>query len=211
MSFKLFFALSSSLFSIRGTLIFGTACLFALFIIELCRRALTFFSRRPTGIKLRLQGSPTNSEPDQDIEFTMDALMENGLNDPGAPLLISRLEWWNRMKHFMEMLSENKESLDMVVTSIEVLLNHHQFDRSKVEKDLVRIIYDKALRDPTNSHLYARLCQRLMESKINWTINFTHRVFQLVVDEVNSPLVIKDYDQLKSNKTNIIKLMAAIF
>ena len=115
------------------------------------------------------------------------------------------------MNRFMKTFPENKENLDEVVTSLEaVLLRHHQLDQSKVEKDLARVIFDKALKDPTNAHLYARLCQRLMESKINWEKNFIHRVFQLIVDEFNRALVSKESHRLKSNKTSIVKLMAAL-
>ena len=97
------------------------------------------------------------------------------------------------MNRFMKTFPENKENLDEVVTSLEaVLLRHHQLDQSKVEKDLARVIFDKALQDPTNAHLYAQLCQRLMESKIDWTTDFIHRLFQLVVDEFNRPLVSKE-------------------
>jgi len=65
------------------------------------------------------------------------------------------------MNRFMKTFPENKENLDEVVTSLEaVLLRHHQLDQSKVEKDLARVIFDKAIQDPTNAHLYAQLCQR---------------------------------------------------
>ena len=115
------------------------------------------------------------------------------------------------MNRFMKTFPENKENLDEVVTSLEaVLLRHHQLDQSKVEKDLARVIFDKALQDPTNAHLYAQLCQRLMESKIDWTTDFIHRLFQLVVDEFNRPLVREDSPPLKSNNTNTVKLMAAL-
>ena len=163
-----------------------------------------------TGIKLRLRGLPVDSELDEGIESTMDALMKNGLNDPGAHLLISRLNWWNQMNRFMKTLQENKENLDKVVTSLEVILRHHQLDQSKVEKDLARVIFDKAFQDPTNAHLYAQLCQQLMESKIDWTSNFIHRLFQLVVDEFNRPLVRKESHPVKSNNTSTVKLMAAL-
>jgi hypothetical protein len=171
---------------------------------------LLFFSRGSTGIKLRLRGLPVHSEPDQSIESTIDALIKNGLNDPGAHLLISRLNWWNQMNRFMKTLQENKENLDEVVTSLEVLLRHHQLDQSKLEKDLARVIFDKAIQDPTNSHLYAQLCQRLMESKIDWESNFIHRLFQLVVDDFNRALVREDSPPLKSNNTNTVKLMATL-
>jgi hypothetical protein len=143
----------------------------------------------------------------------MDALMAKGFGDPGAPRLISRLEWRNQMNRFMEMLpSENEEVLDRVVNHIQVLLSHHQMDQPEVEKDLVRVIYDKAVGDPANSHLYVRLCQKLTESQINWTLDFIGRLFQLVVDEFNRPLVLEDIDPLRtSNKTNVVKLMVAIF
>ena len=117
------------------------------------------------------------------------------------------------MNRFMKTFPENKENLDEVVTSLEVLLRHHQLDQSKVEKDLARVIFDKALQDPTNSHLYAQLCQRLMESKIDWTTDFIHRLFQLVVDEFNRPLVSRpkeSHHALKSNNTNTVKLMATL-
>ena len=179
-------------------------------VILICLGVLIFFPRGPAGIKLRLRGLPVNAEPDQSIESTMDALMKNSLNDPGAHLLISRLNWWNQMNRFMKTLSENKENLDEVVTSLEVLLRHHQLDQSKVEKDLARVIFDKALQDPTNAHVYAQLCQRLMESKIDWTTDFIHRLFQLVVDEFNRPLVSKEIHPSKSNNTNTVKLMAAL-
>jgi hypothetical protein len=143
----------------------------------------------------------------------MDALMAKGFGDPVAPRLISRLEWRNQMNRFMEMLpSENEEVLDRVVNHIQVLLSHHQMDQPEVEKDLVRVIYDKAVGDPANSHLYVRLCQKLTESQINWTLDFIGRLFQLVVDEFNRPLVLEDIGPLRtSNKTNVVKLMAAIF
>ena len=114
------------------------------------------------------------------------------------------------MNRFMKTFPENKENLDQVVASLEVLLRHHQLDQSKVEKDLARVIFDKALQDPTNAHVYAQLCQRLMESKIDWTTDFIHRLFQLVVDEFNHPLVSKESHPLKSNNTNTVKLMAAL-
>jgi hypothetical protein len=180
-------------------------------VILICLGAMMFFSRGSTGIKLRLRGLPVNADPDQSIESTLDALMKNSLNDPGAHLLISRLNWWNQMNRFMKTLPENKENLDLVVTSLEVLLRHHQLDQSKVKKDLARVIFDKAIQDPANAHLYAQLCQRLMESKIDWTTDFIHRLFQLVVDEFNRPLVSKESHALKSNKiTNTVKLMAAL-
>jgi hypothetical protein len=114
------------------------------------------------------------------------------------------------MNRFMKTLQENKENLDKVVTSLEVILRHHQLDQSKVEKDLARVIFGKALQDPTNAHLYAQLCQQLMESKIDWTSNFIHRLFQLVVDEFNRPLVRKESHPVKSNNTSTVKLMAAL-
>ena len=114
------------------------------------------------------------------------------------------------MNRFMKTFPENKESLDQVVISLEMLLRHHQLDQSKVEKDLARVIFDKALQDPTNAQLYARLCQRLMASKIDWSTNFIHRLFQLVVDEFNRPLVREDSPPLKSNNTNTVKLMATL-
>jgi hypothetical protein len=192
----------------------GSLLFVSIGVILICLGVLLFFSRGSTGIKLRLRGLPVHSEPDQSIESTIDALIKNGLNDPGAHLLISRLNWWNQMNRFMKTFPENKENLDEVVTSLEVLLRHHQLDQSKVEKDLARVIFDKALQDPTNSHLYTQLCQRLMESKIDWTTDFIHRLFQLVVDEFNRPLVSRpkeSHHALKSNNTNTVKLMAALF
>jgi hypothetical protein len=190
----------------------GSLLFVSIGVILICLGVLLFFSRGSTGIKLRLRGLPVHSEPDQSIESTIDALIKNGLNDPGAHLLISRLNWWNQMNRFMKTFPENKENLDEVVTSLEVLLRHHQLDQSKLEKDLARVIFDKALQDPTNSHLYAQLCQRLMESKIDWTTDFIHRLFQLVVDEFNRLLVSKEsHHALKSNNTNTVKLMAALF
>jgi len=200
---------SPFLFPTMGSLLFVS-----IGVILICLGVLIFFPRGPAGIKLRLRGLPVNAEPDQSIESTLDALMKNSLNDPGAHLLISRLNWWNQMNRFMKTLPENKERLDEVVTSLEVLLRHHQLDQSKVEKDLARVIFDKALQDPTNAHLYAQLCQRLMESKIDWTTDFIHRLFQLVVDEFNRPLVSRpkeSHHALKSNNTNTVKLMAALF
>ena len=180
-------------------------------LIALCLAALIFFSRGPTrSIKLRLRGLPVNSDLDEGIESTMNALTKKGLKDPGAHLLISRLNWYNQMNCWIETLPENKENLNKVVTSLEVLLRH-QLDQSKVEKDLARVIFDKAIQDPTNAQLYARLCKRLMASKIDWSTNFIHRLFHLVVDEFNRPLVSKERShQLKSNKTNSVKLMAAL-
>jgi hypothetical protein len=198
--------------STLGSLVIGIASLFSLLVILLCRPAWTYLFSRPDSTKLRLRGLPTNAEPDESIESTMDALMAKGFGDPGAPRLISRLEWRNQMNRFMEMLpSENEEVLDRVVNHIQVLLSHHQMDQPEVEKDLVRVIYDKVVGDPANSHLYVRLCQKLTESQINWTLDFIGRLFQLVVDEFNRPLVLEDIDQLRSNKTNVVKLMAAIF
>jgi hypothetical protein len=186
-------------------------CRFSVIVIALCRLAWTNLFSRPDKTKLRLRGVPPNAETDRNqcIEPTMDALMAKGFGDPGAPRLISRLEWCNQMNRFMEMLpSENEEILDRVVNHIQVLLSHHQMDLPKVEKDLVRVICEKAVGDPANSHLYARLCQKL-ESQINVQLFFIVRVFQRVVDEFNRPL---DIDQLRtSNKTNIVKLMAALF
>jgi hypothetical protein len=173
---------------------------------------LIFFSRGPTGsIKLLLRGLPVKSEPDQSIESTMNALTKIGLNNPRAHLLISRLNWWNQMNRLMETLPENKANLGNVVTSLEMLLRHNQLDQSKVEKDLARVIFEKALKDPTNAQLYARLCQRLMASKIDWSTNFIHRLFQLVVDEFNRPFVSKE-SELKSIclHTSMVKLMAAL-
>lgn len=201
--------------STLGSLVIGIASLFPLLVILLCRLAWTYLFSRPASTKLRLRGLPTNAEPDQSIESTMDALMAKGFGDPGAPRLISRLEWRNQMNRFMEMLpSENEEVLERVVNHIQVLLSHHQMDQPEVQKDLVRVICDKAVGDPANSHLYARLCQKLAESQIDWTLDFIGRLFQLVVDEFNRPLVLdvlEDIDQLRSNKTNVVKLMAAIF
>ena len=44
-----------------------------------------------------------------------------------------------------------------MVNSLEVLLSHYQLDQSEVEKDLVRVIFDKALQDPNNLNFYAQL------------------------------------------------------
>ena len=182
-------------------------------LIALCLAALIFFSRGPTrSIKLRLRGLPVNSDLDDEgsIESTMETLTKKGLNDPGAHLLISRLHQWNQINRWMETLPDNKANLGNVLFSLEMLLRH-QLDQSKVEKDLARVIFDKAIQDPTNAQLYARLCKRLMASKIDWSTNFIHRLFQLVVDEFNRPLVSKERShQLKSNKTNSVKLMAAL-
>ena len=197
------------LFTTMGSLIF---MIISAILIALCLAALIFFSRGPTrSIKLRLRGLPVNSDLDDEgsIESTMETLTKKGLNDPGAHLLISRLHQWNQINRWMETLPDNKANLGNVLFSLEMLLRH-QLDQSKVEKDLARVIFDKALKDPTNAHLYARLCQRLMESKINWEKNFIHRVFQLIVDEFNRALVSKESHRLKSNKTSIVKLMAAL-
>ncbi|EFX79315.1 hypothetical protein DAPPUDRAFT_319590 [Daphnia pulex] len=193
--------------------------LFSMIVIEIvilyCRLAWNYLFSRPDKTKLRLRGLPNNAEPDQSIEY--------GDQYGDHPRHISRLEWRNQMNRFMEMLpSENKEVIDRVVNHIQVLLSHHQMDQPEVEKDLVRVIYDKAVGDPANSHLYVRLCQKLTESQIDWSLdfNFIGRLFQLVVDEFNRPhvLVLRtwllelwDIDPLRSNKTNIVKLMAAIF
>jgi hypothetical protein len=185
--------------------------LFFLIVILYCRLAWNYLFSRPDKTKLRLRGLPNNAEPHQRFEYG------------DHPFNISRLEWRNQMNRFMEMLpSENKEVIDRVVNHIQVLLSHHQMDQPEVENDLVRVIYDKAVGDPANSHLYVRLCQKLMESHIDWSLdfNFIGRLFQLVVDEFNRPhvLVLRtwllelwDIDPLRSNKTNIVKLMAAIF
>ena len=195
------------LFTTMGSLIF---MIISAILIALCLAALIFFSRGPTrSIKLRLRGLPVNSDLDEGIESTMNALTKKGLKDPGAHLLISRLHQWNQINRWMETLPDNKANLGNVLFSLEMLLRH-QLDQSKVEKDLARVIFDKALKDPTNAHLYARLCQRLMESKINWEKNFIHRVFQLIVDEFNRALVSKESHRLKRNKTSIVKLMAAL-
>ena len=198
-----------TLFAMMGSAIFVTAGVIVLLLIALFRQVSTFFSTgQTTGIQLRLRGLSLNSEPDQSIESTMDALKKNGLNEPGAQFLISRLNWWNQMNRLMKSLPE---SLDRVVNSLEVLLCHYQLDQAEVEKDLARVIFDKALQDPNNSHLYAQLCQRLMESQIDWTSYFIYRLFQLVVDEFNRPLVVPiNAGESKSNNTDVVKLMAAL-
>jgi len=50
----------------------------------------------------------------------------------------------------------------------------------------------------------------IIESKIDWTTDFIHRLFQLVVDDFNRGLVREDSPPLKSNNTNTVKLMAAL-
>ena len=200
-----------TLFAMMGSAIFVTAGVIVLLLIALFRQVSTFFSTgQTTGIQLRLRGLSLNSEPDVSIESTMDALKKNGLNDPGAQFLISRLNWWNQMNRLMKSLPE---SMDRVVNSLEVLLCHYQLDQAEVEKDLARVIFDKALQNPNNSHLYAQLCQRLMDSQIDWTSYFIYRLFQLVVDEFNRPLVVPiNAGELKSclHTANVVKLMAAL-
>lgn len=89
------------------------------------------------------------------IQSTMAAFIENGMDDEVAPLLVSRLEWWNQINRYLNMLKNTPESIDSVASGIEVLINNHQLHRSEVEEDLVDAIFSRALKNGSISHLYA--------------------------------------------------------
>ena len=71
--------------------------------------------------------------------------MENGIDDDTTTRLVSRLEWWNQINRYLDMLKNTDESIDSVATGIESLMDYHQLDRSEVEEDFVDADFHQGL------------------------------------------------------------------
>jgi hypothetical protein len=134
------------------------------------------------------------------------------MDDEVATLIVSRLECWNQINGYLDMLKNTPESIESVANGIEALMNYHQLHRSEVEEDLVDAIFSRALRNGNISHLYAKLLKRLTGGdQKGWTQNIVHLLFQLAVEEFNRPLLTGDRNgKSRVEKFNNVKLMAAI-
>lgn len=167
--------------------------------------------RASTSNKLRLRGLEPESEFELSkcpIQATMETLVEAGLENAAAPCLVSRLEWWKQINSYLDTLEDTPESISIVATAIEVLLTYHQLQRSEVEEDLVRALFQRALQDSGLSHVYAKLLKEMINDTRDWTQDLTSRFFQLAVAEFNRPLThVEDFEKKLSN----VKLMAAVF
>jgi hypothetical protein len=145
----------------------------------------------------------------------MVALIEKGImDDEVASLIVPRLECWNQINGFLDMLKNTPESIESVANGIEALMNYHQLHRSEVEEDLVDAIFSRALKNGRISHLYAKLLKRLLRSgdQKGWTQNIVRLLFQLAVEEFNRPLLTGEGNgKSRVEKFNNVKLMAAIF
>ena len=139
--------------------------------------------------------------------------MENGMDDDTTTRLVSRLEWWNQINRYLDMLKNTDESMDSVATGIESLMDYHQLHRPEVEEDFVDAIFTRALKDATISHLYAKLLKRMRSSdRKGWTENIVRLLFQLSVEEFNLPVLDDDNGETtRRQKFNNVKLMAAVF
>ena len=72
--------------------------------------------------------------------------MENGrMKDDATTRLVSRLDWWNQINRYLDMLKNTDESIDSVATGIESLMDYHQLDRSEVEEDFVDADFHQGL------------------------------------------------------------------
>ncbi|KZS19976.1 Uncharacterized protein APZ42_013472 [Daphnia magna] len=208
----MFFNAITSLFSFIFTFFFFAisilfSCFALLLFIGLCSMCLfgRFIFYR-SKIKLILGGLPElKSDKGKSIQSVMDSLSKKGLNEADARPLISRIEWWNKINLLVNSLTENQpELLDNVVNDIKGLVGHHGLERDLIEADLTQIIVNKALEDSSKTHLLAHLFHRLIESQTSWTQSLGHRLFQIIVKELNT---LSDVDK----KNNAIQLMAAIF
>ena len=163
----------------------------------------------------RKNGRPESTRFQRRIQLAMETLMENGIDDDTTTRLVSRLEWWNQINRYLDMLKNTDESIDSVATGIESLMDYHQFHRSEVEEDFVDAIFTRALKDATISHLYAKLLKRMWSSdRKGWTENIVRLLFQLSVEEFNRPVLGIDDDNgetTRRQKLNNVKLMAAVF
>lgn len=201
LSFIIFCMLTFLLYSFY----IACAALLLLLLLGLCSCLVAAF-RKPPNTKLKLEGLPELLELQQgkDIQSTADSLRNKTRNDPGALPLISRLGLWNQLNSLLNTLNENgPQLLDQVINGIEMLMNYHQLNQDHIEADLMQIVVNHALQDSSNPHLFAYLCQRLIEGKTVWVQNPIHRLFQIIVQEFNRPNV--------SKQDNALKLMAVIF
>jgi hypothetical protein len=117
----------------------STAVLFAGLFASWYVRTIRTLIKAPSKSELKLRGlqvQPTRKDGKHEsmrfhrrIESTMAALIENGMDDEVAPLLVSRLEWWNQINRYLDMLKNTPESIESVANGLEVLMNYHQLDR----------------------------------------------------------------------------------
>jgi hypothetical protein len=158
----------------------------------------------------RKNGRPESTNFQRRIQSTLETVMENGMDDDTTTRLVSRLEWWNQINRYLDMLKNTDESIDSVATGIESLMDYHQLHRPEVEEDFVDAIFTRALKDATISHLYAKLLKRMRSSDQN----IVRLLFQLSVEEFNRPVLGIDDDNgetTRRQKFNNVKLMAAVF
>lgn len=163
-------------------------------------------SRRP-------QVESTRFRMDDHTKYMMNALRENGMEHETAPRLVARLQWWNQLNHFLDMLHNTEESIQNVTTGITVLMNYHELHQEEVEEDFVNLVFSRVLQDGNLSHLYAKLFKRLRKGNDkDWTQNIVRRLFQLCVDEFNTPYPDGEERALvKCRRANNVKLMASMF
>ena len=102
--------------------------------------------KNPPKSELKLRGLPIKStrkigRPESTnfvqrrIQSTLETLMENGrMDDDATTRLVSRLDWWNQINRYLDMLKNTDESIDSVATGIESLMDYHQLHRSEVFK-----------------------------------------------------------------------------
>ena len=189
-----------------------------------CVRALRNRKFDPSNLKLRgLPVQPNRKDGrlevetmrfQRQIQSTMQTLMEKGIMDDDATTrLVSRLQWWNQINRYLDMLKNTPESIDSVAIGIEVLMDYQQLHRSEVEEDFVDAMFTRALQDANLSHLYAKLLKRLRSGdQKGWTHQIVRRLFQLTVEEFNRPLPDDDENgKSRLRKFNNVKLMAAMF
>jgi hypothetical protein len=199
----------------------STVVIFAGFIASWCVRKLRTLRKSPSKSELKLRRLPVqptrkDGQPESRFErrmqSTMEVLIENGMDDEVATLIVSRLECWNQINGYLDMLKNTPESIESVTNGIEVLMNYHQLHRSEVEEDLVDAIFSRALKNGSISNLYAKLLKQLRSGdQKGWTQNIVHLLFQLAVDEFNRPLDSDDENgKSRVEKFNNVKLMAAI-
>jgi hypothetical protein len=200
----------------------STVVIFAGFIASWCVRKIRTLRKSPSKSELKLRGLPVqptrkDGQPESRFErrmqSTMEELIENGMDDEVARLIVSRLECWNLINGFLDILKNTPESIESVANGIEALMNYYQLHRSEVEEDLVDAIFSRALRNGNISHLYAKLLKQLTGGdQKGWTQNIVHLLFQLAVEEFNRPLLTGDGNgKSRFEKFNNVKLMAAIF
>jgi hypothetical protein len=162
---------------------------------------------------IRKNGRPESTNFQRRIQSTMETLMENGMDDDATTRLVSRLEWWNQINRYLDMLKNTDESIDSVATGIESLMDYHQLHRPEVEEDFVDAIFTRALKNAAITHLYAKLLKRMRSSdRKGWTENIVRLLFQLSVEEFNRPVQgDENGETTRSQKFNNVKLMAAVF